>query len=94
MEKVVESTYYILKAVMKDGSTKFLCVDSERFLISGLKTTDKVENAEPWDEIPENLEKIKGRCRENQKIERIIPVEAAEKVTIVTNFREVEKKVK
>ena len=91
MERVTESTYYILKTVMKDGSAKFLCVDPERFLISGLKTTDKVEDAEPWDEIPENLEEIKGRCRENQEIERIIPVEVTEKVTTVVNFREVEK---
>lgn len=91
MEKVTESTYYILKVVMKDGSTKFLCVDPERFLISGLKTTDKAKDAEPWDKIPENLEEIRGRCRENQEIERIIPVEVTEKVTTVINFREIEK---
>ena len=91
MESVTETTYYILKAAMKDGSAKFLCVDPERFLISGLKTTDKAKDAEPWDEIPENLEEIKERCRENQEIERIIPVEVTEKVTTVVNFREIEK---
>ncbi len=90
MEKVTETTYYILKAIMKDDIRKFLCVDPERFLISGLKTADKVEDAEPWDSIPENLEEIKGRCREKDDIEKIIPIEVTEKTTTVINFREVE----
>ena len=94
MERVIETTYYILKAEMKDGNTRFLCVNplsfdetdgpkQEKFTV-----TMKGDKAEPWDKVPDNLDELIANCREKDEIAKLVPIEVTEKTRTTINFKE------
>ena len=93
---VTVEKYYILKAIFNDSNFKYLCVNPSFLGVKapiGFGTakqftlTDDIDHAENFDEIPNDLQKIKENCDINEDISLIIPIEVTVKTQTEITYK-------